>query len=132
MPFFQTLADRASALGERDPITGNPINLDGPTKLEQTKGYIWKLVNTEMETGDFLNQMQRILRGRQDFPRTFHHNLKIVVCQIRLRKYEYEMAKQKYQPMLTLRTPPVPQQPAAATVVHGLQQYARQKQQQQQ
>jgi len=137
MPFFQKLADRA--LGERDPITGKPINPDGPTKLEQTKGYIRKLVNNEMETGFFLNQMQHILR--QEIPHTLHQKLELLMKQVRTSKHDYEMAKQqKYQPMPTpqdqqpLLTPPVPQQPAAAAAaaVYGQQQYGQQQQQQQQ
>ena len=99
--FFQKLADRASSLGERDPITGKPINPDGPTKLEQTKGCIRKLVNNEVETTFFLNQMQHILSVRQEISLTFRQRLGLLMNQVWTRKHDYEMAMQKYQPMPT-------------------------------
>lgn len=94
MPFFTKLASRAMICGERDPITNQPVNpAEDKIRLETTKGYIRKLVNDEINTTFFVNQIQHILK--QELAKGLAVKLDKLMVDVRQAKKEYDAKKQK-------------------------------------
>lgn len=105
MPFFQKLADRA--LGDCDPVSGVPLNPEGPRQLESCKGFIRRYVNNQLGTAAFLLHIQHSLQ--QDIPETIHHKLEMLMAAVRDAKRRYEDAK--------LPANPVPAPPVVSELV---------------